>query len=53
MAGLAKPVVGVLVLAVLVLAGCAADDLENAALGSAKAWCKNTSQHCTVHDEDP
>jgi hypothetical protein len=35
----------------VVLAGCAAEDVENGVLGSAKAWCRNTPQSCSVRDQ--
>ncbi len=35
------------------LAACTSDDLQNAALGGMKGWCRNTPDRCTVHDERP
>ncbi|HXP98143.1 MAG TPA: hypothetical protein VN809_15625 [Telmatospirillum sp.] len=36
-----------------VLAACTADTVENAALSSAKSWCRNSPQYCSVHDQTP
>lgn len=37
----------------LVLAGCTDEELTNGALGTAKNWCQNSPQMCSVHEEKP
>jgi len=37
-----------------ILGSCAGDDIENAALGAAKSWCRlHSPQYCSVNDERP
>ncbi|HIJ38186.1 MAG TPA: hypothetical protein HPP80_04740 [Rhodospirillaceae bacterium] len=40
-----------LLLLALLLVGCSSEQVENGVLGSAKNWCRNNPQHCTLHDE--
>jgi hypothetical protein len=48
-----KRIVCSLVLAV-VLGSCAGTDVENAALGAAKSWCRlHSPQYCSITDERP
>jgi len=37
-----------------ILYSCAGADIENAALGAAKSWCRlHSPQYCSVNDERP
>ena len=48
-----KRIVCSLVVAI-VLGNCAGTDVENAALGAAKSWCRlHSPQYCSISDERP
>ena len=37
-----------------ILGSCAGDDIENAALGAAKSWCRlHSPEYCSVNHERP